>query len=124
MIVLHDDNGKLKLIKEPKLKEIQEYLDYCQQEVINANTRLAEYRKDKDIQELENENKYLKSHSLFLMSDLELKKGKDFRAEHYKSCKNGGTYWYKLTGTGIGTAISIKCDTCGAEENITDTTNW
>ena len=43
---------------------------------------------------------------------------------HYKSCKNGSKYLYELTGTGIGTAITIKCPVCGEEKNITDYDCW
>lgn len=116
------DDGKF--IHEPNLQEVQNYIDYCTECVNKANTRLAEYRKDKDIQELENENKQLRNNSLYIMNDTELTRAKEFRQKHFKSCKNGSTYWYKLIGTGIGTAISIKCDTCGAEEDITDDSDW
>lgn len=113
-----------KFIREPNLQEVQNYIDYCIECANKANAQLAEYRKDKDIQELEKEIENLRNHSLYFMNDIELKRAKAFREKHYKSCKNGGTYWYKLTGTGIGTAISIKCDTCGAEEDITDDRDW
>ena len=54
----------------------------------------------------------------------EKKAERAFRDSHYKSCKNGSKYLYELTGTGIGTAITIKCPVCGEEKNITDYDCW
>ena len=58
--------------------------------------------------------------------DEEIRKAveKAFKDSHYESCKNGGKYLYELTGTGIGTAITIKCPVCGEEKNITDYDCW
>ena len=58
------------------------------------------------------------------ISDNEKKAERAFRDSHYKSCKNGSKYLYELTGTGIGTAITIKCPVCGEEKNITDYDCW
>lgn len=65
--------------------------------------------------------------SLYVFSDDEMASAKAFRDKHYKSCQHGRmstTFEYVLTGTGIGTAIQIRCPVCGQAENITDYSNW
>jgi len=58
------------------------------------------------------------------LSDKEAKSIAAFRKKHYESCNNAGKFLFELVGTGIGEAISIRCPVCGAEENVTDYSNW
>lgn len=61
------------------------------------------------------------------MSDKEMDANSKFIQKHYKTCscgKAGITFEYGLTGTGIGTAIYIRCTKCGEREDITDFGNW
>lgn len=62
-----------------------------------------------------------------MFSEKEQEANAQFRKEHFASCQSGGrtsSYEYVLTGTGIGTAITVRCPVCGKEENITDYSNW
>jgi len=61
------------------------------------------------------------------MSKKEQETNERFRRKHFESCQKMNrcsSFEYVLTGTGIGTAISIRCPVCGEEENITDYDNW
>lgn len=111
-------------IQKPDIDRIQRYIDWCEKSVRNANDRVAEYNKDTEIQKLQNELKYIEHNSLQVMSNMECQRSEQFRNEHYERCGNGNVYWYKLAGTGVGTAITIKCDKCGEELDITDIDSW
>lgn len=113
-----------KFLEKPDVTKIQEYIDYCDERASKAYKQLHEFRKDKEIVKLENEIENIRNHSLQVLTDKEKERIKEFRNRHYNKCNNGGTYWFQLTGTGIGTAITIKCDMCGEEEDITDTESW
>lgn len=89
--------------------------------------KYQEYERDKEIQSLKAEIDKVRNRSLMQLSDKELEAVRCFRNGHY--IKHGGgkalnTYIYTLTGTGIGTVISIKCPVCGEEEDITDIESW
>ena len=113
-----------KMIEKPNLQKIQDYIDYCEESKQEVYKKLREYSKDKEIQSLQNELNDLKNNALYVMTDKEKTSAMIFKNDHYKKCKNSGTYLYKLTGTGIGTAITIKCDKCEEELDITDTESW
>ena len=115
---------KDKFIEKPDLNKIQEYLDYCEDSKKEVYKKLAEYSKDVEIQSLQKSFDSVKNNALYVMSDKEKLCDKNFKHYHYEKCKNGNTYWYKLTGTGVGTAIVVKCDKCGEELNITDYDCW
>lgn len=101
-----------------------DYINFCTEEVEKYKKKLNEYNKDEEIQKLNNKILKLKEHSLFDMTDRELAEEKAFRARHYKNCKNGSTFVYELTGTGIGTCIKITCPVCKKSKDITDVTGW
>lgn len=82
------------------------------------------FRKDEEIQKLEEQLSEVRRYSLHLMNDEEYVSNAEFRAAHYMKCRNGSTFCYTLSSTGIGTAISIKCPVCGEEKDITDFGNW
>ena len=92
---------------------------------------MQEWNKDTEIQKYKETVKYIRNHSLFIMSDKEFKADKEFREQHYKMCAEplhsktaGNTYIYELTGTGLGTCITITCPICGQSKDITDTDSW
>lgn len=85
---------------------------------------VADWNKDAEIQKIKAQAEDYRDHSLCQLSDVEIQRAKEFRAKHYESCNNGRSYQYELTGTGVGTAITIKCPVCGVEENITDYDCW
>lgn len=80
--------------------------------------------RDDELKKAQEKAMYYRSHSLHELSDNEIKKIRVFRKAHYDSCKNGSTFLFGFTGTGIGEAITIKCPICGKEENVTDYNDW
>ena len=82
------------------------------------------FRKDQEIQGLETQVAELRRRSLHVMSEAEYNLAENFRNYHYKKCDNGSTFQYELSGTGIGTIISIICPVCGERKDITDTESW
>lgn len=82
------------------------------------------FRKDEEIAKLEEQCRELRHYSLHVMNDEEYVDAAAFRAAHYMKCRNGSTFCYTLSGTGIGTAVSIKCPVCGEEKDITSFDNW
>ena len=92
--------------------------------------RLREYNKDEEIASRNDMIKRLEKNALLIMSDKETENRLKFIERHYKLHNNGkfkaigNTYIYSLTGTGLGTLITIKCPICGEEEDITDTNSW
>lgn len=83
-----------------------------------------EWNKDEEIQKAQQQAEFYRRNSLHELSESEAKRIREFREEHYKSCKNSGTYQFELNGTGIGEAITIKCPCCNEEEDITDYSTW
>lgn len=100
--------------------------DYLKKRIERSGTqkKIDKWNKDEEIRRAVEMAKYSCTHSLYQMSDNEQKAERAFRDSHYKSCENGGKYLYELTGTGIGTAITIKCPVCGEEKDITDHDCW
>jgi hypothetical protein len=72
------------------------------------------------------ENKEL----IFKITGTELDKINEFKKKHKESCAckqnlTLGEYWtYSFIPTGLGDAVSIKCNLCGEEEDVTDIDNW
>lgn len=91
-------------------------------EALRATVR--EFNKDSEIQAKDEELKSVWDRALCVMSDEENRAKREFIEQHYKSCGNGSHFIYDLCGTGIGTAIRIKCPTCGKEQDITDYGCW
>ena len=64
----------------------------------------------------------------------EEKEVKEFYKEHKNCCKEvlgkdiysttGGEFSYIITPTGLGLCTIIRCNSCGAEKDITDYENW
>lgn len=99
------------------LKDVQDEYDFLVELNKSLQKKVAEWNKDEEIQRAVEMTEYCRTHSLCQMSDNEKKAERAFRDSHYKSCKNGSKYLYELTGTGIGTAITIKCPVCGEEKD-------
>ena len=96
----------------------------------SLKNEIAVFNKDDRIQELTKELKHTLRNSLMNMSDKEYEADRQFRTRHWamhnggKSKCDGNTYWYELSGTGIGTCIKIKCPICGEEKDITNIDSW
>lgn len=103
------------------LKDVQDEYDFLAELNKSLQKKVAEWNKDEEIQRAVEMTEYCRTHSLCQMSDNEKKAERAFRDSHYKSCKNGSKYLYELTGTGIGTVITIKCPVCGEEKTLLTT---
>ncbi|MDB7829188.1 hypothetical protein [Intestinimonas butyriciproducens] len=101
----------------------EEYDSVCKDKEGLLNV-IDTWNKDTELQKLRVEVDYYRRHSLCQLSDKEMAAIKKFKNDHYKLCKNAGTYRYELSGNGIGTAIKIICPCCEAEENVTDYDTW
>lgn len=103
-----------------------EYKQVCAQRD-SLQKRLTEFNADEEIRKANERVDYMRRHSLHIMSDKEMEANNRFVQKHYETCccgKAGITFEYGLTGTGIGTAIYIRCTKCGEQEDITDFNNW
>lgn len=70
----------------------------------------------------------------FTLSETESESVKKFYQEHKDCCSKllgkrffssiGGELSYIITPTGLGNCITIRCNSCGEEKEITDTSNW
>ncbi len=85
--------------------------------------RLAEYDKDAEIQELNEEINDLQRDALYIFSNVERERNYEFTLRHFKSCKTN-RFIYDLIGTEIGTIIKVSCPVCGKTEGITDIDSW
>lgn len=91
----------------------------------NASLRekIREYNQEEEMKILQDEISRLKRESLVTLNEKEKQAAKKFSEEHYKSCKNFYME-YIVVGTGIGTAVSVKCKICNEKKDITDMSNW
>ena len=66
----------------------------------------------------------------FTITGAELEAVEEFKTKHRESCTSkqnltAGEYWsYTFIPGGIGTVITIKCNLCGEEEDVTDVSKW
>lgn len=84
--------------------------------------QLRDYRKEDEIQKLQDEIASMRLNTLHIFTDKEIEKKKEFAKLHYQTCK--GSVRYIVTGTGIGTHTLIECTQCRAQEDITDYEGW
>jgi predicted RNase H-like nuclease (RuvC/YqgF family) len=106
------------------LSRLQNMFDSVREENSNLYKKIAEFSKDKAIQEWQTKYAHARSHSLHELSEKELDLYTNFRVQHYKSCHNGSTFTITLSGTGIGEVIEVACPVCGRKQDITDTESW
>lgn len=118
-----EENDILNIINKKfnfMLQELKNEHDSVCQEVCRLREKLKSWNKDEEIEAARAEASSIRNHSLLILTDDELYSLKKFRSKHYHSCGNWSTYQYELVGTGIGTAIRVRCPKCGEEEDITD----
>lgn len=127
---MHDLDGIKMLFGSPKenfdnaIQQLKSVFDVLCDKNKHLSEQLSNWNKDDEIQKAHKEADWYKRNSLITLSDNEVAAIKEFKNRHYNSCHNGSTYQYELTGTGIGTAIKIKCPKCGEEIDITDYSSW
>jgi len=115
---------------------VKDSVEYYERKADSARKQAQKTREEvraDTINEYESENRILKNKLKYavvvLGSDLELERYKQFIAEH-ENCGKGykidsGRFPYvKQFGTGIGISTTVICPICGAEYDITDTSNW
>lgn len=115
MRVSKENKDKLMSELNTLIDDLIDQKDYLSKQVKNFN---AEEKVAKALKEVEK----IKRASLYVMNDQENRDADEFGEKHWDSC--GGNVQYILEGTGVGTAISIKCKKCNEVKNITDYSNW
>lgn len=107
------------------LSQLSEQYHAAKAQAAHFRQRVAEFNEAEEIQKAIRERDDLRRHALLILTDKEREDLHAFREEHYRLHRpRGSTYVYTITGTGIGTAISIKCPICGAEKDVTDYKSW
>lgn len=106
------------------LDKLTDYVVEVESERDRATERLREFKKDIEIQELKDELEEIRRRSVCIMTENESKAQREFSEEHYTKCNSKLGTSLILTGTGIGTAIEIRCNKCGEIKNITDYECW
>lgn len=109
---------------DDSLENIRKEYNRVRDQNIALRKQLLEWNKNEEIKKANERALYYQRHSLHELSEREAKCVSKFKEIHYASCQNTDTFLFKLTGTGIGELISIKCPICGSEEDITDIDNW
>ena len=115
-------------------KKIEDTLDLLRKQIDLLQKDKEDYRKDyinardevyKDevIERLNKELERYRENSLQVLSDKEISQFREFKYNHYKTCKTNDV-WVFLSHTGIGTIIKLKCCECGEEVDITDIDSW
>lgn len=118
------ENGEWKNIKinpfKDILKDLVNYNNELEDTVIglqNEVKKWKEYNKDEEINNLISKIDDLKKGSIYILSEEQRKQMNDFRHEHYKkhdTCR----YSIICTPTGVYTNVTIKCNICGEELDI------
>jgi hypothetical protein len=110
-----DDHVKL-------LDNLSAYINNLTSQNEYLQEKLNNFRKDDEIQKLEEENKQLRSNSLTVFTDKQRVDAREFSQEHYKKCKSN--IIYIVEGTGLGESVQVQCKKCKEIKNITDISNW
>ena len=115
-------------------KKIEDTLDLLKKQIDLLQKDKEDYRKDyinarqevyKDevVERLNKELERYRNNSLQVLSDKEISQFREFKYNHYKSCKTNDVLVF-LSPTGIGTIIKLKCPKCSEEVDITDCDHW
>lgn len=117
----------LKEIRRNKINnafaEIENYIEEIEEENTELKKKLFEYSKEDEIKKLEDKISDLRKNSVHILDEEEMKLYKEFRKEHYKSCKNTIISTI-ITPTAIGNGIKVRCEKCGKEKDITNLESW
>jgi uncharacterized protein CbrC (UPF0167 family) len=114
-VFIHDFQKHIEAVQD-------EYARVCEENT-SLRQRMQEWRKEDEIQKLEEQNRSVQRRSLAVLTDIEFDELNKFRDQHYESCKRRA-FGYFLSGTGIGTVIEVQCVHCGEKKNITDYDAW
>lgn len=89
----------------------------------DLRNRLQSFRKDEEIQRLEEEIQRIRKLSLLNMTSAERDAVDTFVSIHLRKCQSP-SFSYELSGTSIATAITVRCPICGEEKDVTDYEAW
>lgn len=109
------------------LDEIRQEYESSRSQVASLQQRLRTFNSQEEVRRANEYADRVRRMSLHVFSEKEMAAAEQFRKEHFASCQSNSratSFEYVLTGTGIGTAITIRCPMCGKEKNITDYSNW
>ena len=112
----------IKNFKE-SLRDLECEYDRQSSEIDALRTRLQNYRKDNEIQQLEAEIQAIRKLSLLNMTLAERDAVDTFVSIHLRKC-HSPSFSYELSGTSIATAITVRCPMCGEEKDVTDYEAW
>ena len=115
-------------------KKIEDTLDLLKKQIDLLQKDKEDYKKDyinardevyrdEVVERLNKELERYRNNSLQVLSDKEISQFREFKYNHYKSCKTNDVLVF-LSPTGIGTVIKIKCPKCEEEVDITDIDSW
>lgn len=112
---------------EQCLDEIRQEYERLGSQITYLRHRIETFNTQDEVRKANERADRVRRMSLHMFSEKEMSAAEQFRKEHFASCQSGiraPSFEYVLTGTGIGTAITVRCPVCGKEENITDYSNW
>lgn len=89
----------------------------------DLRNRLQSFRKDEEIQRLEEEIQRIRKLSLLNMTSAERDAVVTFVSIHLRKCQSP-SFSHELSGTSIATAIIVRCPICGEEKDVTDYEAW
>ena len=77
---------------------------------------LASYSKDDEIQKLQKEIQWTREHSIQMLSDVEMRKLRQFRCEH-SHCNQ---FCYLIGYNGIENSVQVSCKKCRTHLDLSD----
>ena len=119
------ERGNPKECVEKLFAEVLECIEECQASELQARQTLESYSKEEEIARLQRvieEMHQAMNRSVYILTDAEKKKDKEFSELHYRKCR-ANTY-YEVFSTGVGQTCKKVCPQCGAKEDLTDYSMW
>lgn len=104
------------------LNKLQSYIDNLIAQNNNLRDKLNQWNRDDRIQELEEEISRMRQYSILILNEKEYDDLRQFRRDHYESCK--GSTRETVYHSGIGSGVVVKCSMCNKENDITDASAW
>lgn len=108
------------------IKDLTEYVDDLKQTIKNKDKeidRLNNFNRDEEIEKYKKEIARLHKNSLYIFSDRQMQKIKEFREEHYKKCECS-YYDIIVSPTEIEDSVKIECFECGEQLDLNEYYKW
>ena len=116
--------GNQKTKYENAITSIQDYVETLEDARDSLRDKLDTYNRNEELSKLRDDLYEAKRNSLLQLNATERERLADFKHKHYKECGNSGDFEYRVTGTGVGSIIKVKCTKCMDIEDITDFESW